>query len=216
VSSVVAAVAAKVSLPAPGFFAPDFDRAVDLREYVDLCPPGATTRGTFLTHLCDHVRKEVGPFRSASIHDRVASRRWVPFGSYALTDFMKLAHSAAGLVHPSHPAGEGLRRLGWLAYPSFAATMAGRVVLFALGSRMEDVMESATTAYKVTLPEATVRVLRRASKHYRLELRSVFSFVDTYQVGVLEGAFRAHGIEPSILVRNGDRKCDADLDVRWT
>jgi hypothetical protein len=38
---------------------------------------------------------------------------------------------------------------------------------------------------------------------------------DASHVGVLEGAFRAHRLEPEIRIRMGSRRCDADFDLRW-
>jgi uncharacterized protein (TIGR02265 family) len=197
-----------------GFLVPRFDRTVRLGEYLEHCPPNATTRGTFLSHLCDHVRQELGR-DPPELYDGLTSRRWVPFQKCALSDFMKLAYNAAVLVHASLPVAEGLRRIGWLAYPSFAATMAGRVVLFAFGDRMENILEAAPNAYRLTLPEASLRVTAQGPAHYLLELRRVYSFLDSYHVGVIEGTVRAHGHDPEIRLRPRGRPSDADVDLRW-
>ena len=38
---------------------------------------------------------------------------------------MHLVVNAARILHPKEAISEGMRRVGWLAYPSFAATMGG-------------------------------------------------------------------------------------------
>lgn len=67
---------------------------------------------------------------------------------------MRLAHNGAKLAYLRLALSDGLRRIGWMSYPSFAATMAGRVVLFALGESLEDVVRAAPKAYGIGLPGA--------------------------------------------------------------
>jgi len=141
--------------------------------------------------------------------------RWIAFRQYSLRDFMRLAYNAARAVHPSLPRGEGLRRIGWMSYPSFAATMAGRVVLFAFGDRIENVLTAAAKSYRLALPCANITTERVDERHYRLLMRDVPSFAETMHCGVLEGAIKEHGFEPEMLVRRGATPADVDFDIRW-
>jgi uncharacterized protein (TIGR02265 family) len=193
---------------------PDFTWNVEVNEYLDACPHGATTRGTFFQHVRDRVRESLGE-EPASFYDGLQDRSWSAFQSYPLTDFMKVAHRAALLVYPAQSTSEGLRRIGWLSYKSFMATTAGRIVLFALGHRFEDVLHVGPTAYRITLPSSVVRVERLDERRYRYEMRNVHSFVDSYHYGVLEGAFVSFGLTPSITMRRLGRLCDADFDLSW-
>jgi uncharacterized protein (TIGR02265 family) len=128
---------------------------------------------------------------------------------------MRLAHNGAILAFPRSALSEGLRRMGWMSYPSFAATMAGRVVLFALGETLVDVVRAAPKAYAIGLPGATVTSREIAPQRWRFELRDVYSFVDSYQYGVLEGAVLAFSRKPRVRIRRMARLCDADFDVQW-
>ncbi len=197
-----------------GFEVPNFDYDVNLDQHLSDCPPSHTTRGTFFLHVYDHVRGTLGEdqARLLSVNGR---RRWIPFATYSLTEFMRFAHDAARLLHGRKPTAEGLRRIGWMAYPSMAATIAGRVVLFAHGDKLEQVIPSAPKAYRIALPGADVRVVQLGDRRWRVEMRDVYNFVRSYQYGVLEGALRAHGARPNIRVCWLDRSCDADFDVRW-
>ena len=168
----------------------------------------------FFDYVQELVVSEVG--EQARLYDGLHNRRWLPFHNYPLTDFMRFAHNAACVAYPSVPTGEGLRRIGWRSFPAFAATMAGRVVLFAFGQKLEHVVESTPRSYAITLPGAVVKARRIREQHFEFEMRNVHSFVDTYHVGVIEGAIRELGGQPQITVRNRTRRCDADFDVRWS
>ena len=166
-----------------------FDTDVDLEGYIRDCPSDATTLGTFFRHICDGT-----PVATDATRERLfaglSQRSWVAFKSYPLVDFMRLAHNAASLISGVR-TGEGLRRIGWLAFPSFAATMAGRVVLYALGNTLEDVLRTSPQAYRHSVRPSNVSVSRKGDRHFELEFRDLHSFVDTYQCGVVEGAVLA-------------------------
>jgi uncharacterized protein (TIGR02265 family) len=142
-------------------------------------------------------------------------RRRMTFGKYPLRDFMRLAANAATLLYPNKPLAEALRLVGRLAYSGFASTMADRVVLFALGEAIDDVISAAPKAYSVTIPDAVVKVTRLEPRRVVFELRNVYCFVDTYHRGVIEGALIAFGSTPRIETRMGERLCDADFDMRY-
>jgi uncharacterized protein (TIGR02265 family) len=206
--------AQSISLEDTDFTVPTFRANVDLEASLDRCPKWATTKGTFFTYLIDHVRDRLGS-EPEGLYEGTKRSRWVPFAGYPLRDFMRLAHNAARLVHPKEPTQEGLRRMGWISYSSFAATMAGRVVLFALGDRLEDVIRTSPKAYALALPGASVEATRLRDGHYRYALRGAYSFVDCYHYGVLEGAVRAFGINATLRLRQLERAGDADFDVQW-
>jgi uncharacterized protein (TIGR02265 family) len=210
----VTAAVSHGSLPEAPFEAQNFARSLDVQRYLDACPPGATTRGTFFLHVLAHVQEVLGQ-DPEPLYRGVPRRSWHAFKEYPLGEFMNLAHNAARLLHPKAPLPEALRRVGWLSFTSFAATMSGRVVLFALGERVNDVFRACPAAYRLTLPAAIVRVSQVSERHFRLEMRNVHSFVDTYHFGVIEGAFKAFGLKAAILVRQHPRLSDADFDVSW-
>jgi uncharacterized protein (TIGR02265 family) len=196
------------------FVVPDFADDVPLERYLALCPNDALTRGTFFLHVRDQVAKAYGKPPDA-LFEGVSERRWLPFRTYPLREFMRLAHNGAKLAYPRLALSDGLRRIGWMSYPSFAATMAGRVVLFALGESLEDVVRAAPKAYGIGLPGAKVTSREMGPQHWRFELRDVYSFADSYHYGVLEGTVLAFSRKPEIRMRRLARLSDADFDVRW-
>ena len=188
-------------------------RPIDVGAYLRACPSRASTRGTFYQTLVEHAESKLGSVPD-SIFEGVVQRRWVVFKQYPLREFIQLAANVAGAVYASLPLAEALRRLGWIAYPAFSATMAGRVVLYALGSRLENVLESGPRAYGLVLPEADVR-MTLGERVCRVQMRAVYNFVDTYQYGVLEGTIREHGFRPRVQVKVLDNLADADFELRW-
>ncbi len=93
--------------------------------------------------------------------------------------------------------------------------MAGRVVLYSMGVSVEDLVWAASKSYDLGLPGSSVTVVPLGQKHFRFEMRQVFSFADTYHVGVIEGGLRSLGVVPQIRVRLHRKRCDVDLDVQW-
>jgi uncharacterized protein (TIGR02265 family) len=197
------------------FCTPSWSDDVSLEQYLAACPSSAETLGTFFTHVRDLVEQATGSVPD-TLFEGVSKRHWVPFRAYSLRDFMRMAHMAARLVYPDRPLSDGLRRIGWRSYPSFAATMAGRVVLFALGDDLEAVVRASPKAYGIGLPGAKVAAHELDARHWRYEMQGVFSFVDSYHYGVLEGAILAFSRVPDIRLRRLDRSSDAEFDVRWT
>jgi uncharacterized protein (TIGR02265 family) len=194
----------------PESLGPSLGHAVDVERYLKACPLDESTQGTFLQYIRDAVVDRLGS-APAKLFEGLPRDRWLPFLKYPLRELMQLAVNAARILHPKLPISEGLRRVGWFAYPSFAATMAGRVVLFAFGETFADVIRSVPKAYAICVPEAQVTLTLQTERHFRLEFRGVHCFVDTYHRGVIEGAIWCHGFDSSVAVNAGSRLCDADM-----
>ena len=192
---------------------PKLTHEVDVERYLRACPPDATTQGTFFKFLREAIEKEFGA--DPRLLTGLQNTDWVAFRKYPLREFMQLSVNAARIAHGQEAISEGLRRIGWLAFPSFAATMAGRVVLFAFGERLEDIISALPKAYSVAVPGTVVETEELGSRLYRITMRNVYNFVDTYHLGVLEGAVLKLGYQPRITVQVGARLCDAVFEGGW-
>jgi uncharacterized protein (TIGR02265 family) len=198
----------------PQSIRPSLAYGIDVERYLKACPLDESTQGTFLQYIRDEVVRRMGS-APAKLFEGLPRERWLPFLKYPLKELMHLVVNAARILYPKQPLAEGLRRVGWFAYPSFAATMAGRVVLFALGESMDDVVRCLPKAYAVCVPDAEATVRVHKERHFEVELRGVHCFVDTYHRGVIEGAIWYHGFEPAVEVTPGTRLCDADMIADW-
>jgi uncharacterized protein (TIGR02265 family) len=199
---------------APESIGASLSHAVDVERFLKACPPDESTQGTFLQYIRDEVVKRMGN-APAKLFEGLPRDRWRPFLKYPLRELMQIVVNAARILYPKLPLSEGMRRVGWFAYPSFAATMAGRVVLFAFGETLEDVVRSVPKAYAVCVPEAQVTLTSHLERHFTLEFRGVYCFVDTYHRGVIEGAIWCHGFDPVVEVTPGSRICDANMVADW-
>ena len=198
----------------PESLGPSLNQAIDVERYLKACPLDESTQGTFLQYIRDEVVKRFGS-PPAKLFEGLPRNRWLPFLKYPLRELMQLVVNAARLLYPKQPVAEGLRRVGWFAYPSFAATMAGRVVLYAFGEELDHVVRSVPKVYTICVPEAQVTLTLQRERHFRLEFRGVHCFVDTYHRGVIEGAIWCYGFDPSVEVTPGPRLCDADMVANW-
>lgn len=196
------------------FRAPNLSGPIDVDACLRACPSSAETLGTYFQFAVAAVEKELGQIPE-TLFAGLERRRWVAWQRYPLAAFMRLAVNAAQIATPNLPLGEGLRRIGWMAYPSFASTMAGRVVLFAAGEDMDALFTVLPRAYDVSLTRGTARATRVGERHWCIELRDLHNFAGTYHLGVMEGALRARGVSGTVLVRSRPRPTDVDFDVRW-
>jgi uncharacterized protein (TIGR02265 family) len=193
---------------------PSLRHTIDVAQLIQACPVESTTTGTFFQHVRDAVVKRTGALPSTLLKG-LTTDRWMPFLQYPLRDFMHLAVNGAGILHPHEPLAEGLRRVGWLAYPSFASTMAGRIVLFAFGEKLEQVVQATPRIYAITVPGLEVTIVEQGERHVRIQFRRVYCFADAYMRGVLEGTVWCHGFDPSITVTVGARPSDAEYVAHW-
>jgi uncharacterized protein (TIGR02265 family) len=200
--------------PPPHSMGPSLRQSIDVAQSIKACPVESTTTGTFFQHVREAVAKRTGGIPGTLLKG-MTTDRWTPFLQYPLRDFMQLTVNAAGILHPHEPLAEGIRRIGWLAYPSFASTMAGRIVLFAFGEKLEQVVQATPRIFAVTVPGVVVTILGQSERRALLQFRGVYCFADCFMRGVLEGSIWCHGFEPQVIVTTGARPSDAEFDTRW-
>jgi uncharacterized protein (TIGR02265 family) len=200
--------------PPPLTLGSSLSQPVDVAESINACPVESTTNGTFFQHVRDAVSKRRGTIPAELMKD-VSSDRWTPFQQYSLRDFMHLTVNAASILYPNEPTAEALRRIGWLAYPTFASTMGGRIVLYAFGEKVPQIIKAAPRIFAVTVPGMEVTVLDQGDRHARLHFQGLYTFPDCYMRGVLEGAVWCHGFDPDVTVTIGDRPSNAEFLMRW-
>lgn len=196
------------------FAIPSFDASPGFETYLRNASETATGLGSFFQSVLSIVERHGAKDVERAL-EGVGSRRWIAFKQCPLRDFIRLAHNVAQIAYPKSSEGEGLRRIGHSAYPNFESTMAGRIAIFAFGDSLEDVLRASPKAYRLALPHATITTEPLGPRHFRMELRNVASFVDTYQCGVIEGCVTAFGFGPDVRIQMGPGPIDAVYDVTW-
>jgi uncharacterized protein (TIGR02265 family) len=190
----------------PGFAPPDFERPVDLAAQKRLVQPGATVKGMQFTALVTECRR-----RGAVLEDR----RYVAFRDYPGEEFLELLVLAAERAWPSVPVREGLRRLGHVAYPTLRDSLVGRVVFGAVGRDIESVWRLVSKGYELSNNSGHATLLEQTDEDVVLRLEGMYSFVEAWHVGIIEGAVEMYGFDPELWVRQ-DSPTSADFWVRWS
>jgi len=195
-----------------GFHAPRFGEPVDLEAHVALLPATASCRGLF---FLDSINRLEARARTMPDRSGAPSRRYQAFGDYAYADYLRLQHKTAKTLFPNEPVGEGLRRLGQGAYDALLASHVGRIVFGVFGKNFGLIAKMGAKGWGVSLNFGTVGLEELGTRHVRYRFRDMPAFLETLQVGVVEGAMRACGVRGEVLVRmNG--LASADFDVRWS
>jgi len=175
-----------------GFSLPDTNDPIDVAAAVERCLPAATTRGMFIADIVDALKKRGLPVPPKTYH---------MFGNYPQREFITVAAAAARALHPDQREKESLRRLGQMAYPIFASTMIGKVMYGVLGNDIGAIMRVAPRGYEAILSHGRAEVVESGATHVRVRLTNVATFLDSYQVGVFEGALLSCNVRGTVKVR---------------
>lgn len=196
-----------------GFVDPRTHLPVELEAQIALLPARATCKGMFFADPMERARR-VDPAVDLFARAGVAPRRYVPFVDYPHAEWMRIANASAAVIAPGGRVGEGLRELGCHAYDVIFDNPIGKVLFGPLGFDLERIFEHAGTGYRLGLGFGAVSTERVASQRWRVRYRDFPSFIETYNVGVIEGAVRRYGYTPRVRVRLDDPSRGA-LDVSW-
>ncbi len=175
--------------PPDGFRAPDFSCPVDLDAHLAAVPPGATVKGMVLrTLLAEGSRSAPASevFGAAGVRER----RYLPFSDYPVADAARLLFTVARLAHPGVPHGEGLRRLGASAFDGVADSQMGKIVFGVFDFDAEQLLLRAARAYAIVHNHGEFAAEKVGPSRYLFHVRGFPSFLETAQVGVLEGLVR--------------------------
>ncbi len=176
----------------PGFHEPDFESPVDLEAHLALLPPDATCKGMFLLDVlqqASRVTSERELFRAA----QVPERRYVAFGNYPIAENLKLTVAAARALYPRYGLGEGLRRVGQGTFDAVLATHIGRALFGILGRDVEPILLTGPRAFKVMINLGQVTAEKTSFRTFTFQARGFPAFLETFQVGVIEGVLRHCG-----------------------
>lgn len=177
----------------------------ELLEHIDQTPRDHIVKGMYVGGILDTLKAHKVSHQRASVQ---------AFKDYPLRDYMELLLDAALTLYPRQGAAEGLRNLGRLAIPTFANSIVGSVVMGTVGRSWEFGLKCVAKGYEVSLRPGKCTVVSLGSGRVTVQLRSVWNFGTSYQVGVIEGLMEwcqvSGSITPTALSR-----CDVDLNVDW-
>jgi uncharacterized protein (TIGR02265 family) len=176
----------------PGFHEPDFECSVDLEAHLALLPPDATCKGMFCLDVlqqASRVTTERDLFRVAQLPER----RYVPFRDYPLAENLKLTVAAARALYPRYSLGEALRRVGQTTFEAVLATHIGRALFGILGRDVEPILLTGPRAFKLMINLGQITAEKTSFRTFMFQAQGFPAFLETFQIGVLEGVLRHCG-----------------------
>jgi uncharacterized protein (TIGR02265 family) len=177
-------------------------------------PSGATCLGLYFSDVLDLAEK-MRPGSDLTYLAGVPKRRYLPFLSYPYADILRLIAAAARALYPKLTLGEGMRRVGHSAYDRLFRTRVGAVVFGALGRDPAKVFLAGPRGYRLSINFGSVTAESGGFGRVIYRFREMPALLETYQVGVLEGALLHLGVDGSVLIDVFDL-ANADVEVSWT
>ena len=202
-SRIPTPTASRPHAPALTLRPPSFDAPVDLDEHLRRIPNGATIKGIFFLEF-QRVAEEAGMWPAVLLAAGLKKKRYFAFRDYSLVDGLRLAVAVAAHVYPRLSPGEGLRRLGQGAVDVVMRSQIGRAVFGLLLQDLEPILLRGPKAYKLLLGVGDVTVEKVSESLYRFHARNLPAFLETYQVGVIEGVLRHCGAQGRVLIAMQD------------
>ncbi len=195
------------------FVLPRFDRPVDLEAHLARLPPDATCKGMFFRDQLELASRTGSP-ESIAAAAGIPHRRYLPFLDYPMHDNLKLTVEVSRRVYPTVSLGEGLRRLGRIGFETFLTSHVGKVLVLAAGHDVGAVLMLAPRAFPLVMSFGKVTTTRVDDRTVIARCSELPAFVETYQVGTLEGIFAHFGIDGTVRVAMEDLANGA-IEARW-
>lgn len=187
--------------------APDLRAPFDLEAHLALAPPDGLVKGMFF----ESVAREVRAVSGRSVRD---DTRYHAFASYPLRRWLTYLHDAALTAYPREPVRAGLRRLGHSMFPTFSRSMVGKVVFSVAGGDLLRSLPLYPKIWSIISNHARAEVDELQDGRVVIRQRNVWDFVDSFQLGSLEGGMQVFGKRARVRVHVLS-PCDADFEVTW-
>ncbi len=130
----------------------------------------------------------------------IPARRYTPFLDYPMRDNLRLTVEVARRVYPRLALGEALAEIGRTSFSTFLGSHVGRVLVLAVGDSVGDVLALAPKAYRLSMSFGEVRVVSREARRLVFECFDLPAFIETYQVGTVQGVFEHFGVTGRVRV----------------
>jgi uncharacterized protein (TIGR02265 family) len=193
------------------FIAPNWDAPLDTDAYIRAVPATAVIKGMYPGAIATEARK-----RGLSLPH--AGEKYVPFHDYPLRDHLRLLTEAARAFSPDLSTRAALRKIGRAAVTVFLNSTLGRAALGGLtqpeATRLA--LVGITRAYTTSVgkPSPQVEVKETSDTSCIVKISDFWLFLDSHQIGILEGVCRACGVRCDILVAS-EGLASGELSCSW-
>ena len=195
------------------FQEPALGRMPPIGDLQAALPKGAACLGLYFNDVIETARR-ANPAANLPALAGLEPRRYLPFLSYPYGDVMRLIVTAGRLLHPKETVAEAVRRVGHTAYDRLLATRAGSALFDAFGKDPERILLVGPRGYRLSVNFGSVTAHADGPRRVLYRFREMPAMLETYQVGVIEGALRHLGVRGRVLVETMDI-ANADLEITW-
>jgi len=179
----------------------------DLEAWIDETPRHATVKDMYIDSFLMIVER--------CCAQRPTDKRYFSFKDYPLRDLMRMTVDSVAVIYPDISPKEGLVRIGRHAYPTLASKTIDKVSFSVAGRSWGRTLNLCQKAWEVSIRPGTVHLAELTDTSARFELRQIWNFTDTYQVGIFEGMMESFGMRGSVHAEPKGRRSDADIVLNW-
>lgn len=189
-----------------GFVDPPWDAPLDVARVLSSVPHEAQLAGMFFVALQQGAER-----RGVAL--AFPRERYLPFGFYAIREFVPLLVEAGERFYPEQPLRQALRRIGSVGPAALLTSTLGKVTLGAAEGVHAAVAAIAKT-YPINVKGSACDILETRPRSVLLSFAHVPYFLDCHHVGVLEGTLQFAGVSGSVKIRSHNADA-ADLLIEW-
>jgi len=177
----------------------------ELLGHIEQTPKDHTVKGMYVAGIHDTLKTHHVTYNLTTVQ---------AFKDYPLREYMELLLDSALTLYPRQTPSDGLRALGRLAIPTFARSIVGGVLMGTVGRSWELALKCVAKGYEVSLRPGKCLVTAMSPGRAVLQLRSVWNFGTSYQVGVIEGLMEWCQIS-GLVSPTALSPCNVDLKLEW-
>jgi len=188
------------------FRRPDFSKPLDLEARLAGVPDDAQTKGIIFHSALKAVKAKTG----ASL----GRGNYAAFSTYQVRELLEVLVEAVGVLYPELPPREGLRRFGQRIFVDLRDSTAGAFLFSVAGRDIFSAIKLVSRAFDL-FSTAKAHAEALDDRNIVIELRQSWTFPESYQIGVFEGAMAWYEVEGEVLIR-AHTICNVDLKLALT
>lgn len=195
------------------FAPPRWDAALDVDGLIAQIPESAQIKGFFVNNY-EKMLTAKRPDLAQQIKDAMPRKNYASLNSYPRAEVLRAEVALAQVIAPDAALREALRRACNLVYPMFLSSLLGRVVLSTVGRNVDTVLGLGPRMMSSVTNYGSVKAAKLAERHWRYHYKDYYSWLDSGDVGVIEGLLSHYGKIPELTVAmNGP--FEMWLDIKW-
>lgn len=200
--------------PELAFAPPRFDAPLDADALIAAVPPTALMKGFFVEQFEKLVLAE-RPELKGKLYEGMPRDGYHALRSYQRSEIMRVEMHFSKLMFPDASPREALRRASHRVYPAFLTSLLGRVVLNSLlRDDVESVLGVGPRMMAAVVNFGSVSAARVGDRHWRYHYKDYYSWLDSGDLGVIEGLLQHYKLTPVLEVAMPSL-FEMWLDIRW-